>query len=339
MKRLSNKSKAIIGIAFAGIVVMTFVILISTHIICLNHKWEEATCTTPKLCCYCGKTEGEAKGHMWKEATCAEPTTCYICEETEGEPLGHVWVEATCTTPKHCGKCSKTEGAVLAHKWAEATCTMPKTCSDCYKVEGEARGHLVQEWEITRNPTCTMNGERSGVCIRCKEVVAEAIEKAEHTAGEWVVTTEATAKSKGYKSQKCTVCSTILKTESYELTLQEIKQQYIDKCQSYSYAKIARQPSAYDGKYARFNGKVIQVMQDTLYGIIIYTLRVNVSDYGYYSGNTMYVTYYALEDAPRILEDDVINMYGTLTGEKTYETIWGNSVTIPSFSAEYIDIQ
>jgi len=67
-----------------------------------EHIWSEATCTEPKTCNECGKTEGEASGHTWVEATCAEPKHCSVCGETEGEPLAHTWVEATCAEPKHC---------------------------------------------------------------------------------------------------------------------------------------------------------------------------------------------------------------------------------------------
>ncbi len=37
---------------------------------CLKHEWKEATCTTPKTCIKCGKTEGEPTGHLnteWME--------------------------------------------------------------------------------------------------------------------------------------------------------------------------------------------------------------------------------------------------------------------------------
>jgi hypothetical protein len=54
-----------------------------------EHIWLEATCTQPKTCSTCGKTEGEPLGHSWKDATCTEPKTCTVCGETEGEALGH----------------------------------------------------------------------------------------------------------------------------------------------------------------------------------------------------------------------------------------------------------
>lgn len=61
---------------------------------CLSgHTWEEATCTTPKTCSVCGKTDGERLSpdgtHQWEEATCTEPKTCKVCGETEGYSLDH----------------------------------------------------------------------------------------------------------------------------------------------------------------------------------------------------------------------------------------------------------
>lgn len=54
---------------------------------CLNHSWEEATCTQPKTCSKCGETEGEPLGHSWKEATYWEPEVCTVCNATQGQPL------------------------------------------------------------------------------------------------------------------------------------------------------------------------------------------------------------------------------------------------------------
>ncbi|MBR7071008.1 MAG: hypothetical protein IKI29_02470 [Clostridia bacterium] len=35
-----------------------------------SHDWESATCTSPKRCKVCGKTEGEARGHTYASKTC-----------------------------------------------------------------------------------------------------------------------------------------------------------------------------------------------------------------------------------------------------------------------------
>ena len=153
---------------------------------CLSHEWKEATCTTPKICVKCEKTEGEALGHEWQEATCTEPKTCSVCGETEGEALGHEWKEATCTEAKTCSVCGETEGKALGHKWQEATCTEPKTCSVCGETEGEASGHEWQEATCTKAKTCSVCGETEGealghvvnalnICNICGEYTGDGI--------------------------------------------------------------------------------------------------------------------------------------------------------------------
>ena len=44
-------------------------------------------------------------------------------------------------------------------------------------------------------------------------------------------------------------------------------------------------------------------------------------------------------DEPRILEDDIITMYGEMQDLMTYETVMGSTVTIPQMYAHYIDIE
>lgn len=102
-----------------------------------EHTWLEPTCTEPRTCSECGKTEGEPLGHKWKDATCTEPKTCTVCGETEGEPLGHKWTDASCTEPKTCTVCGEIEGKALGHDWKAATYDAPKTCRRCGKTEGE----------------------------------------------------------------------------------------------------------------------------------------------------------------------------------------------------------
>lgn len=104
---------------------------------CISHDWREATCTEPKTCAKCGKTEGEPQGHIWTAATCTAPRTCSVCGATEGEPLGHDWKAATCTEPKTCTVCGETTGKPLGHTWVAATYERPKTCSVCGATEGE----------------------------------------------------------------------------------------------------------------------------------------------------------------------------------------------------------
>lgn len=57
------------------------------------HKWEEATCVTPKTCSRCGETEGGLAKHTWEDTSCVSPTPCSVCGTLEGIPLTHQWRE------------------------------------------------------------------------------------------------------------------------------------------------------------------------------------------------------------------------------------------------------
>ena len=99
-------------------VVLLVALCFSMSACCLSHDWQEATCTAPKTCAKCGKTEGNPLAHTWAEATCTEPKTCSVCGVTEGEPLGHDYsewktlTEATYITDgkreRTCARCGDT---------------------------------------------------------------------------------------------------------------------------------------------------------------------------------------------------------------------------------------
>ena len=116
---------------------------------------------------------------------------------------------------------------------------------------------------------------------------------------------------------------------------EEIKNEFIASCQDFSYEDIARNPNNYKGKNAKFTGKVIQVQEGLLNSV---TLRVEVTqgEYGIWD-DTVYVNYkYKDDNESKILEDDIITMYGTIDGLKTYTTILGGEVTIPEMTVKYI---
>ena len=127
-----------------------------------------------------------------------------------------------------------------------------------------------------------------------------------------------------------------MNTEQFTLSPEEVKQQYMDSCQTYSYEEIARNPDTYFGEHTKFKGEVIQVMPEG----DSYTLRVNITQGSYFWSDPILVTYTKQDSSEaNILEDDIVMMYGTLAGDYTYETVMGNELTVPFLMAEYIDIQ
>ena len=70
-----------------------------------------------------------------------------------------------------------------------------------------------------------------------------------------------------------------------------------------------------------------------------YTLRVDITKTRWRYDDTILVSYEAQKGDSRILEDDIVTMYGYLGGMYTYETVMGSSLTVPLFYAKYISIE
>lgn len=97
---------------------------------------------------------------------------------------------------------------------------------------------------------------------------------------------------------------------------------------------LYRQPDFYIGKEVYFGGTVLQTMYDSDNSSVV-DLRVKVNS-SKSSNNVIYVTYKLKDGNMRILEDDYVDLYGTFDGMITYESVLGNSVTIPCINGEHI---
>lgn len=86
--KLGGKKRAAIAATAIAAVVFCLPTLFP-QLFCTHKLWTNASCTSPRTCKSCGKTEGEPLGHEWEEATCTVPKTCQRCGKTDGKPLGH----------------------------------------------------------------------------------------------------------------------------------------------------------------------------------------------------------------------------------------------------------
>lgn len=114
-------------------------------------------------------------------------------------------------------------------------------------------------------------------------------------------------------------------------------EEFISICEEYDYDDIARNPDNYKGKHAVFTGQVIQVQESGKHVV----MRVNVTkgEFDIYT-DTVYVEYERKsDDEPRVLDWDIITMYGSMNGIKKYTAVFGNQVTIPSFIARIVEIE
>lgn len=272
--------------------------------------------------------------HSFSPSTCTTAATCTKCGETNGSALGHNFSEATCTEAGICRRCGATQGSALGHSWTDATCTEAKTCSVCGKTDGEPLGHTVDEWVTLKASTCTESGEETGTCTVCGAEVSREISKAAHAPGDWIIAEMPTKYADGTRVKLCTACRSIVETESFTLSDDELKELYKENCRSISYKDLSRTPDAYMDEYVKFSGTVVQVCYEATSSLYYSTYRVATS--GSY-GDVVYIYVDNYGRGSRILEDDKITFYGTYGGLYTYTTVLGDSLTIPSIYVEYLE--
>lgn len=97
-----------------------------------------------------------------------------------------------------------------------------------------------------------------------------------------------------------------------------------------TYSNLARNPDDYKGEKVKFKGKVLQVIE----GDDSVQIRLAVkSDYD----NVLFCEYSSSIVSSRVLEDDIITIYGTSVGTISYESTMGGQITIPAVYVDKID--
>lgn len=149
------------------------------------------------------------------------------------------------------------------------------------------------------------------------------------------------SQNKEEKEQSTTTEESTIEEPTIEEEIEEepkiSKEDYMKSCQEISYEKLARYPDKYKGTKVKLTGEVIQVIESSWTDSI--NLRVNVTkdEYGYWD-DTVLVDYTYKTEGVKILEDDIITMYGQSEGTESYESVLGATITIPYVTAEYIII-
>ena len=131
-----------------------------------EQELKEATSLTANIDLY---AKWEVCTHTWKDATCTEPKTCSICGKTDGDALGHSYQEAvtapTCTekgyTTHTCSRCGD-------------------SYADTYV---SAAGHDWDDGVVTKEPTYSETGIRTYTCKNCGETKTEEIAKLTRPSG------------------------------------------------------------------------------------------------------------------------------------------------------------
>lgn len=118
---------------------------------------------------------------------------------------------------------------------------------------------------------------------------------------------------------------------------QQEESEFKASCQTYTFEQMARNPENFKGTNVKVVGEVVQA----LYGTSGVDLRVNITKEGTYTTyytDTIYVVYYPESGEDKILEGDIITIYGTSQGNYTYTSTLGASINLPLIYAKYIEL-
>ena len=121
-----------------------------------------------------------------------------------------------------------------------------------------------------------------------------------------------------------------------EYESEELIENYKNDCVILSYDDMARNSSENEGKLVKCVGEVVQVISESEC-FSEYRINITQTNYGY--TDTVYVTYPHYESQNiTLLEDDFVVFYGSLGGIYTYESVSGESVSIPRIVSRYISV-
>lgn len=98
-----------------------------------------------------------------------------------------------------------------------------------------------------------------------------------------------------------------------------------------SYDELMRNNEKYVGKTVYYKGEIVQVQP---IGKDNYILRIAVTNKEFYYDDVIWVNY----NGPRVLERDIVDVYGIVIGLKTYTAILNNEITIPEINAKEISV-
>lgn len=143
-------------------------------------------------------------------------------------------------------------------------------------------------------------------------------------------------KKKATVKKQCAACGDT-ETTKVDMSTEDIKTYLKANCSTYTYEQIARYPDEHKGKLVVFTGSVFQVQEllGTTTLMVQYT-KVDNEYFAYYEDN-VYVDY-KYKDGLKVLEGDIITLYGVLEGEKTYVSVLGQVINVPLIKVYYAEL-
>lgn len=110
-------------------------------------------------------------------------------------------------------------------------------------------------------------------------------------------------------------------------------------CEALNYKDLLRNPENYIGKNVLITVKISQVLGGSSGRNKYYRCYSDTSGYGYYYDDEYYIQDDRYDSAPKLLEDDIIAVYGTYEGIETITRAIGwTSEEVPRIVMRYVDL-
>lgn len=131
----------------------------------------------------------------------------------------------------------------------------------------------------------------------------------------------------------------VISENSYEPIKNEDIPSYKESCdKSVDYKDVSRYPDKYKGKKIYFLGKIVQVVSKSETKSV-FRVGVSCEKYSYSSGyscpDIIYVIYFGSNS---FIEEDIVEMWGELDGNKTYTSALNVSITIPAYKTQIMEV-
>lgn len=112
-------------------------------------------------------------------------------------------------------------------------------------------------------------------------------------------------------------------------------------CQEIDYKDLMRDGDKYKGEKIMVKGEVVQVIYESEDGSGESQYRVSTGQEEYLDGyfDDDIMLYFKRGDCPKLLEEDIVTIYGEASGTETYTTVLGSEVTVPVITAVYVDME
>lgn len=201
--------------------------------------------------------------------------------------------------------------------------------------------------------TCEQNGYEKYHCDLCNRDKTEKLKKLGHDMVD-IRRVEPTYEADGEYVRQCNHCgyeetevlerlekpTEATKPAETEKPTENTEENYKSSCIEVSYKDLCRYPDNYKGKALKIVIQVKQIMNDDLFGVLkAWRVQTDNDGLGWYIDDEYYLIDKRGSGSIKVLEDDVLVVYGEFTGMKTVtRALTWTRDEIPQINVKYTEL-